>query len=904
MISETPKLQVGGTLVPDRDLYIPRPEDEELFAALREREYVNIVSSRQVGKSSAMVRAALRLRAEGWRFAVVDLTSLGTPPDADGYFQGLIKGLAAGLKLKVDVPAFWAAHAGDTASQRLIAFFRDVVLTEIDGPVAIFLDEIDSTLKLPYTDDLFTALRAIYNERTLVEAWRRLVFCLVGVATPNELVKDRRTTPYNIGRTVWVGDFDPARDDLATLAAALHADPATAQPLLARVLYWTGGHPFLTLRLVKDAREAGAADPPAVDALVERSFARLDRLGEDVHIQSILRFVAERLSDGGATLALYERILGGTAEPDQPTLTHAELKLSGLVRRGPDGRLAVRNRIYARLFDRSWVRASRPLQAARRYRGAAIAAGIALLLTVGGGTAWYNLRLSPEIAGLQNTVAARETLQRLNISLGEDGQGRLTANFPADAPQTSLAEAIPQLQALRMERGTPRALALDLAGTRITDLAPLAALDGIEKLDLSRAPPESLASLPALPDLRELDLSGSQVRDLSPLVRQPALESLDLGWTPVARLDALTGLPKLRRLVLAGTAVTDLTPLTALPDLQELDLSARPSSGLESMQLIPTLRALHVGVEPVRTAITHPDGQVFRDRRADGGECADCPKMVVIPAGTFAMGSTAEERQWYVAQGGTEDEVKDEQPRHEVRIAQPFALGRTEVTRGQFAAFVNATGYRPEDGCYTWTGSTFEFDRSRNWQDPGFTQTDLHPAVCVSWNDARAFAAWLTVTTGQPYRLPSEAEWEYAARAGTTTVRYWGDDPSNELGCKFANVGDRSAKEKFTDWTVFDCDDGQIFTSPVASYLPNAFGGYDLLGNVFEWLQDCYEGSYDGAPFEGIQSLDKNGCPERVLRGGSWYGFPRFLRSALRSRSAPDDRYDVLGFRVARMLTP
>ena len=105
-----------------------------------------------------------------------------------------------------------------------------MVLAEIAGPVAIFLDEIDSTLKLPYTDDLFTALRAIYNERTFVEAWRRLVFCLVGVATPNELVKDRRTTPYNVGRTIWVGDFDSARDDLATLAAALHADPAKRSP--------------------------------------------------------------------------------------------------------------------------------------------------------------------------------------------------------------------------------------------------------------------------------------------------------------------------------------------------------------------------------------------------------------------------------------------------------------------------------------------------------------------------------------------------------------------------------------------------------------------------------------------------------------------------------------------------
>ena len=496
--SASARLQVGGTLVPDRDLYIPRPEDEELFATLREREYVNIVSSRQVGKSSAMVRAALRLQAEGWRFAVVDLTSLGTPPDADGYFQGLIKGLAAGLKLKLDVPAFWAAHAGDTASQRLIAFFRDVVLTEIDGPVAIFLDEIDSTLKLPYTDDLFTALRAIYNERTLVEAWRRLVFCLVGVATPNELVKDRRTTPYNVGRTVWVGDFDPARDDLATLAAALHADPATAQPLLARILYWTGGHPFLTLRLVKEAREAGVADPAGIDALVERGFARLDRLGEDVHIQSILRFVAERLTDGGATLALYERILAGAAEPDQPTLTHAELKLSGLVRRGPDGRLAVRNRIYARLFDRAWVRASRPLRAARRYRGAAIAAGLALLLTVGGGTAYYpNTRSSPSVAGLAAPRGAAAAER-------EPGRGRAG---PADRelPGRRAADRARRGRSLSLRRCAWSAALPAGAGAGpppargITDLSPLQPTSPASRSSTCPVATGDLAALPPLP---------------------------------------------------------------------------------------------------------------------------------------------------------------------------------------------------------------------------------------------------------------------------------------------------------------------------------------------------------------------------------------------------------------------
>ncbi len=156
-----------------------------------------------------MVRAALRLQAEGWRFAVVDLTSLGTPADATGYFQGLVKALARALRLRFDPVAFWAETTGETASQRLIRFFREIVLGGTEGPVAIFLDEIDSTLKLAYTDDLFTALRAIHNERTLDEGWRRLCFCLVGVATPNELIKDRRTTPYNVGRTSGSGTSTP-----------------------------------------------------------------------------------------------------------------------------------------------------------------------------------------------------------------------------------------------------------------------------------------------------------------------------------------------------------------------------------------------------------------------------------------------------------------------------------------------------------------------------------------------------------------------------------------------------------------------------------------------------------------------------------------------------------------------
>ena len=228
---------------------------------------------------------------------------------------------------------------------------------------------------------------------------------------------------------------------------------------------------------------------------------------------------------------------------------------------------------------------------------------------------------------------------------------------------------------------------------------------------------------------------------------------------------------------------------------------------------------------------------------------------------------------------------------------QPFALGRTEVTRGQFAAFVRRDGYRPRTAAPP--GPARPSISTIATGGPGFPQTDLHPAVCVSWDDARAFAAWLTATTGQPYRLPSEAEWEYAARAGRPRLGDDCDDPTSLRQCQ---RGDRSAKEKFADWTVFDCDDGQrvhVARRHVSERI---------------WPYDCWAMSVSGLRIamtttmttHRVRGFDRwhDDCPGRVLRGGSWYVFPRFLRSAVRSWLAPVDRDDDLGFRVARMLTP
>lgn len=291
-------------------------------------------------------------------------------------------------------------------------------------------------------------------------------------------------------------------------------------------------------------------------------------------------------------------------------------------------------------------------------------------------------------------------------------------------------------------------------------------------------------------------------------------------------------------------------------------------------------------------------GDEFRD-------CENCPLMVVVPGGSFMMGSTEAERKWAVEQGAKQEWVDWEKPQHSVRVEQPFAVGKYEVTRDQFAAFVQATGHDMSGGCWEYAAGEWKENASLSWRSPGFEQTDRDPAVCVSWDDAKAYAAWLSdTTTGRRYRLPSEAEWEYAARATTTTMRPWGDDRDNKAGCAYANGADLIAKDKFNNWRTMDCRDGQVYTAPVGSYSANAFKLHDVIGNAWEWVEDCWNDSYEAPQRPDDGSVWKNGdCGRRVLRGGSWYINPEYLRSAFRDGFEPDGRFDFLGFRVARTLS-
>lgn len=284
--------------------------------------------------------------------------------------------------------------------------------------------------------------------------------------------------------------------------------------------------------------------------------------------------------------------------------------------------------------------------------------------------------------------------------------------------------------------------------------------------------------------------------------------------------------------------------------------------------------------------------QAFRD-------CLNCSEMVVIPTGTFIMGAAAGEEE---REGTPPDNRGRAAPQRRVSIDYRFALARTEVTRGQFASFVQATGYATVKGCTGLgpDGKPTEL-KDLDWRNPGFEQTDDHPVVCVSWKDAQAYVAWLSRTTSKAYRLPSEAEWEYAARAGSPTARYWGN--GREDACRYANVADQTraaqARPAPDPARLFACKDGYAFTAPVGRFHANAFGLYDMMGNAWEWVADCWNANYAGAPTNG-SVWDKGECPLRIARGGGWVSEPRLVRSAMRNRGTQEFRGDIIGFRVAR----
>jgi formylglycine-generating enzyme required for sulfatase activity len=267
--------------------------------------------------------------------------------------------------------------------------------------------------------------------------------------------------------------------------------------------------------------------------------------------------------------------------------------------------------------------------------------------------------------------------------------------------------------------------------------------------------------------------------------------------------------------------------------------------------------------------------------------------MIVIPAGHFTMGSDAAETAHNEAM---KELAQHEQPRHEVTVAS-FLLAKFDVTRGEYAEFVVQTGYASA-GCNIWNGLKWSAVSTASWKNPGFEQTDRDPVVCVNAADIDAYIHWYSAKTGKAYRLPSEAEWEYAARAGSTSTRFWGDDLAQQ--CTYANGSAQSYSKAFPQEPDVNhlCSDGYVYTSPVGTYQPNPWGLYDMVGDAWQWTADCWNKSYAGAPADGTAWKTGN-CAVRPYRGGSWYDGPWQLRSSMRNSDKIDGRYNGVGFRLA-----
>lgn len=276
-------------------------------------------------------------------------------------------------------------------------------------------------------------------------------------------------------------------------------------------------------------------------------------------------------------------------------------------------------------------------------------------------------------------------------------------------------------------------------------------------------------------------------------------------------------------------------------------------------------------------------------------DCVMCPQMVIVPGGSYTIGSPPDEP----------GHASDEAPQRRILLAYPFAVSRFEITRGEYEAFVRATGRPVLGDCLTDRIKQGEWAHEPNTtlRDPGFEQQDNHPVLCVTWDDAQAYVAWLNAQTDGGYRLLSEAEWEYVARAGTTTTFPWG--PSADTGCADANLGDATMHDKYakilSDYPLAACRDGALNTSPVGSYRANAFGLYDLIANTGEWVEDCVTMSYDTLPTDGSADLSGD-CTRRIVRSGSWGSQIKDSRVANRTRYPVSQVDDSIGIRVAKTL--
>jgi Tol biopolymer transport system component len=464
----------GGTLRDDAPSYVRRPADEELPRLAAAGQLCYVLTTRQMGKSSLMNRTARQLRQEGIRTAVIDLTSIGTATP-DEWFLSILDDLQSQLALATDAEAWWVEQSALSPVKRFTKFLHDVLLAEAGEPVVIFIDEVDSALQLPFSDDFFAAVRSAHNQTLVTGHPGRLAFVLLGVAAPNDLIKDQRRTPFNVGERIEL-------EELALAAARpvlAQGVPGENPALIERIFYWTGGHPYLTQRIGQAMARSNRDDwsEQDVDELVAQLFLTERARTEESNLQ----FVNGRVSTSrhkDALLRLYRQVYRGRKKVanDERSPLQTELKLYGLVRVDEAGHLTVRNRIYRQAFNEAWLR-QQAGAGSRRLLWLALTGVILFLL----GSTLYFYRQAPDPDELLAQTYRSNFAGTENPVLRLDNLARLSALPDYEAEAVTLFHNLPLAAQVELFSAAPADLQRQVEAVAIAVYSSLAAVDVHER---------------------------------------------------------------------------------------------------------------------------------------------------------------------------------------------------------------------------------------------------------------------------------------------------------------------------------------------------------------------------------------------------------------------------------------
>lgn len=356
MVNQSIKLTVGGDVQAANGTYLQRSDvDEQLFKVCLANQFTYVLASRQIGKSSLKNAIAERLINENIRVASIDLKRIGQIEKAELWYFSFLHELASNLQLEIDVETWWKSQPYlSTFTQRFLRFFDEIVLNQINQRVVIFIDEIDMTLNLPFSDDFFAAIRAVHNDRAQYTAYKRLTFVLLGVATPSELIKNSKRTPFNIGQEISISDFTKAECELLRLAIEEN-HPNKSEAYFEQIYDWTNGHPYLTQQLCAAVANVPQTDnPDLVDNLVQTIFLA-DYSSHNENIRFVQKGIL-RTAYASEMLRTYQKILEGkVVYDDRGSIVLKNLKLCGLVT-SEKGILKSRNKIYKKIFNKRWIK--------------------------------------------------------------------------------------------------------------------------------------------------------------------------------------------------------------------------------------------------------------------------------------------------------------------------------------------------------------------------------------------------------------------------------------------------------------------------------------------------------------------------------------------------------------------